>query len=71
MTNTNLCRHFSCPHYDSKDRCQKYAVTKACPVTEITGVTDKGRSLSIDVDRITRSRRALIKYAIQMTMENE
>ena len=71
MTNTNLCAHFSCPHYDSKDRCRRYEYTRICPVTEVAGVTHKGRLPSIDVDKLNRSRRALIKYAIQMTMQDE
>ena len=66
---TNLCKHFECPHYE-KNRCQRYDFAGICPVNEINGVTDKGRSLSIDVDRITRSRRALIKYAIKLTSED-
>ena len=66
---TNLCKHFECPHYE-KNRCQRYDFAGICPVNEINGVTDEGRSLSINLDRLNRDCRALIKCAIQMTMEN-
>jgi len=67
MTNTNLCAHFSCPHYSDKNYCERYSVAGLCPVVGVKGVTASQYFLSIDPDKTSKNSRDLIRHGIAMT----
>ena len=64
---TNLCAHFSCPHYS--DHCERYTVTEHCPVNEINGVGVSGSEyfLTINLGNTNPYSRDLIRHGIAMT----